>query len=259
MGLWDYTNDTLDGGFSHLLTDYLSFWTRQDVVNLIKKHEAYLIVNIANEAANAAEHGGDENNSIDRDVYANTYNQVVSAMRQAGIKVPLIIDGMDRGKSLLCFAWKGHGMLDADPLHNLIFSFHPYWLRSFTDAPDNKTFIANAFAAVDTVPITIVMGELAGFGAGAGNDSLKCSPSGAVDYIQFAQRARLRQIGWLLWEWGPKGDSNCVSMDMTTDGTYLSVAKSPNRWVTDLAIDSSFSLKYAQKTPFIRNGFKPCP
>ena len=259
VGLWDYTDDTiaLDGGFSHL-NEYIAYWTRPDVAGLIKKHQKYLIVNIANEAAKADGLGGDEDSSAHQIIYAEAYKQAVSAIRKVGVNVPLMIDGMDRGKSLKCFAKVGRGMLNADPLHNLIFSFHPYWPQSITGAPANKTFIASAFAAVDTVPITIVMGELAGFGAGAGEDAVRCSPSGAVDYLQFAKLAYARRMGWLLWEWGPKGIPSCVSMDMTTDGTYLSVTTSPNKWVLDLAINQPFSLKYAQKTPFIVSGFKTC-
>ena len=222
------------------------------MVNLIKKHQAYLIVNMANEAAT-----GDETNATDLTTYATAYKSAVLKLRKAGINVPLMIDGMDRGKSLLCFARKGPEMLSADPKQNLIFSFHPYWPKSDTDA--NPSFIANAFAAVQSLSIVIVMGELAGFGAGAGNDSVKCSPTGAVDYLQFAQRADAARMGWLLWEWGPKKVSACSSMDITTDGTFASIKNTPNQWVRDLVIDQPFSLKNAQKTPFITSGFKPCP
>lgn len=256
VGLWDFTN-TPDGGFSHL-NDYANYWTRPDVVKLIKKHQAYLIVNIANEAAT-----GDETNAADLTTYATAYKSAVLKLRKAGINVPLMIDGMDRGKSLFCFVRRGPDMLSADPIHNLIFSFHPYWPKSDTDA--NPSFIASAFAAVDSLttirhtPIVIVMGELAGFGAGAGTDSVKCSPAGEVDYLQFAQRADKAGMGWLLWEWGPKKVPACSSMDITTDGTFGSIKSTPNQWVRDLVSDQPFSLKNARKTPFITSGFKPCP
>ncbi len=263
VGLWDFTN-TDDGGFSHL-SDYVAYWTRPDVVTLIKKHQAYLIVNIANEAAKAAEQGGDENNSADRTTYANAYKGAVSALRQAGIIVPLMIDGMDRGKSLHCFVDKGPELLNADPRHNLIFSFHPYWPKSDTDA--QPTFIQARFAEVSQLPINIVMGELAGFGAWPGDSSINiCSPAGMVDYKQFAQRAETAGMGWLMWEWGPgdrwKVAGDCPQLNMTTNGKFQTItaitATSPNKWVRDLAIDQPFSLKHAQKTPFITSGFKTC-
>ena len=168
-----------------------------------------------------------------------------------------MIDGMDRGKSLLCFARKGVEMLDDDPKHNLIFSFHAYWPKSATDAA--PSFIADAFAQVAPLPIVIVIGELAGFGAYPGNDTLSpCSPDGAVDYLQFAQRAESAGMGWMLWEWGPKGNPECTSMDITTDGTFQSIKTTPNKWVRDLVLDQLFSLKNAQKTPFITSGFTTC-
>lgn len=265
VGLWDFT-ETDDGGFSHLLTDYVSFWIRPDVVKLIKKHQAYLIVNIANEAAKAAEHGGNEDAPTDVITYANAYKRAVNSLRQAGINVPLMIDGMDRGKSLKCFALKGPEMLNADPRHNLIFSFHAYWSQSDTDA--SPTFIQDRFAEVSGLPINIVIGELAGFGAWPGSPTINvCSPAGKVDYLQFAQRAETAGMGWLMWEWGPGGrwqvPGDCPQLNMTTNGTFKSImditSASPNQWVRDLAIDLPFSLKHAQKTAFITNGFKTCP
>ncbi|AUD02460.1 cellulase family glycosylhydrolase [Spirosoma pollinicola] len=248
VGLWDFT-ETDDGGFSHL-NDYVNYWKSPAVVNLIKKHQAYLIVNIANEAAT-----GDETNSADLTTYATAYKSAVLKLRSAGINVPLMIDGMDRGKSLLCFAQKGPEILNADPKHNLIFSFHAYWPKTDTDS--DPTFIANAFAKVSSLPIVLVIGELAGFGAG--QDNTKCAAPGTVDYLQFAQRADTARMGWMLWEWGPKGDPNCASMDITTDGTFSSILTTPNTWVRDLVLDKPFSLKNTQKTPFITSGLKSCP
>ena len=58
VGLWDFTEiSDGDGGFSRL-TEYVDYWASPALVALIKKHQAYLIVNIANEAAT-----GDETNS----------------------------------------------------------------------------------------------------------------------------------------------------------------------------------------------------
>jgi mannan endo-1,4-beta-mannosidase len=197
VGLWDYTNTT-DGGFSKL-NEYVKFWQKPAVLTMIRKHRAYLIINIANEAGMA---DGSEDSPDSLTKYAKGYGDAILQLRKSGINVPLMIDGTDRGKSLHCFAVKGPQMLNADPRHNLIFSFHPYWAKADTDA--NPTFIQSKFAEVSPLAITIVMGELAEYGAWPGSDTINiCSSKGRVDYEQFVKRAEAAGMGWLIWEWGP--------------------------------------------------------
>jgi len=265
VGLWDYTN-TDDGGFAHL-TEYVRYWTRPAMLALIRKHRQYLIINIGNETAKSAENGGNETIAADLAVYANAYKNALIRMRRAGIQVPLMIDGMDRGKSLHCFAVKGLEIARAHPAKNVIFSFHAYWPKRYTDV--SPAFIQNAFAEVSTLPVPIVIGELAQYGAWPG-DALTspCSVAGLVDYEQFAQRANDAGMGWLAWEWGPgnqwKTANDCPQLDITTDGMYRSVAAtSPtavNAWGRTLLINSPISVKNtAQKTFFINSGFRQCP
>ena len=266
VGLWDFTN-LYDGGFSRL-SEYVDYWTTPDMLALIQKHQAYLIINIGNEAAT-----GDENNFINLIVYANVYTEAVRELRRTGIRVPLMIDGMDRGKSLKCFVAEGPNLLRADPLHNLIFSFHPYWPKSETDKIQGGQFIKKRFAEVRamTTPITLVMGELSKYGAWPGDTvTSPCSPAGQVDYRQLAQQANAAGMGWLIWEWGPgnkwKEAGDCPQMDMTTDGTYASLSNwlgnawLRNDWARELAISATYSIKNtAKKTEFIKSGFTNSP
>ncbi len=264
VGLWDYTT-TSDGGFSKL-SEYVGYWSNPDVVKIIRKHQTHLIINIANEAARSEENGGNETVAADLDTFATAYKNVVRQLRRAGIQVPLMIDGMDRGKSLHCFAEKGPDMVTADSLHNLIFSFHAYWPKSYTDA--HPTTIQNAFNEISSLatPLPIVIGELSQYGAWTGSQTVSpCSNAGMVDYQQFAERATNAGIGWMVWEWGPgnqwKVAGDCPQMDMTTDGTAATVGSGANnRWARELATTALYSIKNtAKKTFFINNGFKTCP
>ena len=265
VGLWDFTG-LVDGGFSRL-NEYVAYWTTPAMLALIQKHQAYLIVNIGNEAAT-----GDEDTPAHLAAYANAYTKAVQQLRLAGIQVPLIIDGMDRGKSLKCFVAKGPQLLRADPLHNLIFSFHPYWPKSETDRYDNGNFIKNRFAEVRamTEPITLMMGEISKYGAFLNANTDPCSRDGLVDYEQLVQQADATGMGWVIWEWGPgnafyrpdgKKVHTCPNMDMTTNGTLATLGNTPgNDWARELAISATYSIKNtAKKTEFIKSGFTNSP
>jgi len=262
VGLWDYTN-TDDGGFSKL-PDYVAYWTSPAVKAVIQKHQSALIINIANEAARDSNSGGNETNPADQDEYAKAYNEAIRKIRQAGINVPLMIDGMDRGKSLLCFEAKGESILNADPRRNVIFSFHSYWPKQYTDG---KSSIEDAFSSVAAHPIVVVIGELAGVGASLGDGSQNpcASPGGQVDYQQFAQRATAAGMGWILWEWGPGAQwqtpGDCPQINMTSNGLYSSLGLGTgNAWAKELALTAPYSIRNtAQHTYFLRSGFKTCP
>ncbi|MEO6286851.1 MAG: cellulase family glycosylhydrolase [Dyadobacter sp.] len=257
VGLWDYTGYS-DGGFSKL-DEYTAFWTRRDVVRLVQKHRSAMILNIANEAGmHEAEYNVDSLN-----MYAAVYKAKIRQIRAAHIDVPIMIDGMDQGKSLHCFAVKGREIANDDPAHNVIFSFHPYWPKSATGG---TSYIADKFAEVDTITIPIVMGEVSKYGASDGSGASVCSPAGIADYEQFIKRADAAGMGWLIWEWGPgnkDGIIPCPQMDMTSDGRAATIGANPggaNSWVSDVALTASYSVRNtAKRTGFIMNGFKACP
>ena len=270
VGLWDHSG-LPDGGFSKL-SEYTDYWTRPEVVRLIRKHQAYLLINIADEAAT-----GNELAAADVMTFDTTYQRAVAKMRKAGIAVPLVIDGMDRGKSLRCFVDKGPGMLRADSLHNLIFSFHPYWPKAETDSMEGGHFIENRFAEVRAMarPITLIMGEVSKYGAFVDSTSNPCLTPGVVDYRKLVQQAAAQDMGWLIWEWGPGNafkTTQCTNMDMTTDRMFRSLFRIPatppttrpeddRHWMKELAIsNASYSIKSSVKTTsFINSGFKNCP
>lgn len=253
VGLWDFTGDTNSRSGFDKLELYANFWVRPDVVRVLQKHENSLIINIANEAAPEC-NDSDEQLNLLLPEYINSYRLVISKIRSLGIKVPLMIDGLDFGKSLKCFSFirNGHSintateLLDGDLEKNLIFSFHPYWSKKDTDG---QTFVEDIFNQAVADKYCFVIGELSKYGAFAGSNVSVCSDDGIVDYLRFARLCSINQIGYMLWEWGPgnekaqikvldtKGnpvlnldgtpktvdDTKCVKMNMTSDGTFTSI------------------------------------
>ena len=70
----------------------VNYWRRPDVLQVIKKHEKYLLINIANEAGN---------HDVTEDQFRTEYKNAVDSLRAAGIKVPLIIDAAGWGRGEL--------------------------------------------------------------------------------------------------------------------------------------------------------------
>lgn len=259
IGLWDFTSDH-DGGFSHLL-DYINFWIRPDVLEVLKKHENALIINLANEAAEECD-DSDEDLNAKLPAYVNAYSNAVQTLRNAGIKSPLMIDGLDRGKSLKCFSFIRNGqtinvaneLLKIDVEKNLIFSFHSYWGKRFTDG---QTFVENIFNKAVSDGFCFVDGELSKYGAWADGESI-CADKGEVDYQRFAKLCAKNKVGYILWEWGPGNEFenlSCIKMNMTTDGTFLGLKD----WGLLLVKNKSFGFSVAGRfTNYTKSGFLRC-
>jgi mannan endo-1,4-beta-mannosidase len=226
VGLWDYTDDN-DGGFSKL-NEYIEYWTRPEIVKVVLKHQGHLIINIGNEA-------GDELNEDDltdfnakTSIYVNAYNNAVTQIRSKGIFCPLIIDGLDRGKSLKCFSFIRQGqsvsvaneLLNNDSRRNLIFSAHTYWPAN---EGATEEFIDNKFQEAIKSGFPFIIGEISEYGSGS--DSTKiCNEEGRVNYKKIAKICQDNKIGWMVWEWGPGNESKklpfCGVMDMTTNSKF---------------------------------------
>ena len=71
------------------ISKMVDFWTRDDVVQILNKHDQWLILNIANEAGRSFE--GDAK-------FRNVYENAITRIRNKGVKVPLVIDATDFGQ-----------------------------------------------------------------------------------------------------------------------------------------------------------------
>jgi mannan endo-1,4-beta-mannosidase len=194
-----------------LLPQLADYWTRNDVLDVIFKHSAYLLVNIGNEV-------GDD--GVDVNEFISAYTPVIRRMRNAGIRTPLVIDAPDFGKNIDIFTNGGASeLLNVDT--NLVFSVHPYW--GIADGA-NANFIKGKFTAAFDAGYALIIGEFSEWGAFNGDNTI-CVGNGRCDFATIMAEASARGFGWYAWEWGPGnefGDSNCSKMNMTTNGTFAS-------------------------------------
>lgn len=224
----------------------LDYWKRPAMLTIIDKYKHALLLNIANEP-------GDWQATATQ--FETTYKDAVTQLRNAGITVPLVIDGIDCGKNLEVIVQKGPSIINHDPLHNILFSVHTYWpMNNGATQP----FITAQLEAANSAEIPFIVGELSKYGAYAGEGVSVCSAAGQVDYEWIAAECQRLGIGWLAWEWGPGnaggGDPLCTIMDMTTNNTYATLTG----WGLALATNNTYGLVTAQKTAYIQSGFTNC-
>jgi mannan endo-1,4-beta-mannosidase len=208
-----------------------SAWLAPDAVALIKKFEGQLIVNIANEA-----------NAPDLGTFTSTYSRIIRSMRDAGIRVPLMIDAASRcGRDWQSLLNQGRALLDADPDRNLIFSAHLY-------DPMSAEGYAAAFRQFNDLGLAFVVGEF------ANREPPGCGA--AIDYKALIAEAQKAGIGWFAWSWGdnnPGTDWNgdCGEFDMTdtfSDSTLRG-------WGLEVMVTDPNSAKITSARPYsLHNG-----
>lgn len=177
------------------LQSQVDYWVQPEVLAVLKKHEPYLLLNIANEV-------GDR--TVTDEQFKEGYKLAIMRMRKAGILCPLVIDGANWGQSINILQATGPELIAADPLKNLLFSVHMWWT-----APDGATSrIIDEIEESVAMELPLIVGEFAPMGVG-------CAQS--IDYKTIIEQCQKHQIGWLAWSWGLQDNSDCKLMDMTSD------------------------------------------
>ncbi|MFA6623000.1 MAG: cellulase family glycosylhydrolase [Fibrobacteraceae bacterium] len=218
------------------LPDLVNFWLRDETLQMIQDHQEYLIINIGNEVG-AEEEDGEE--------FFRAYNAAVTQMRAAGIRVPLVIDADDWGKSTKNIFGQGKRLLQADPEHNLMFSLHMWWPSELHDP--EKTGYATVNDRVHgeleksvELGIPLIIGEFAPVAVNGAKE---------IPYQYIMAEAERLEIGWLAWSWGP-GNFDSQDMDMTTHGSFNTLVE----WGRIVCVDSSMSIQNTSIIPsFILN------
>ncbi len=219
------------------LQGLVDYWIQPAVVNIIQKHQEYLLVNIGNEV-------GDD--QVANAQFITGYTTAIQSLRTAGIHTPLVIDAADWGKNLALLDATAPILLSADPDQNLLFSVHLYW--SISDDADANFIRANLQNSVD-LGYPLIVGEFSQFGGFAGQGQSMCSPNGEIDYKTIIEECDRHEIGWYTWEWGPGNDFNdplCAVMDMTPDRLFANLKPG---WAEEVAISSPYSIKNTSVTP----------
>ena len=109
--LMDQTGWTDTTSFKDSIT---AWWTSTAVAALVKRHQNTMIVNIANEWGSSSALTS----------YEIIYKEAITAIRNAGIIVPLLIDGPDYANNISAIGTVGTIFESYDPLHNIIMSCH---------------------------------------------------------------------------------------------------------------------------------------
>ena len=184
------------------LDNIVDYWTSDDAVALIERYRSQLIVNIANEAS-----------APNANTFKTKYTSVVQSLRDAGIHVPLMIDGSNCGRDYKPLLSEGPALLEADPDHNLIFSGHLY-------DPLSASQLGDVYDSFNSAKLAFVVGEFA-----------NKSPPGcgrALNYADLIAEAQKRGIGWLAWSWGDNSadsiwNGDCSEFDMTDTFAFSSL------------------------------------
>ena len=212
----------------------VDYWIRSDVVEVILKHEEYLLLNIANES-------GDY--SISAKTFREGYEAIVKRMREAGIHVPLVIDGTDWGKNINILQSEGPYLIEADPDHNLIFSIHMWWPKMYGYDEDD---IINEIAESVKMELPLIVGEFSQMHGSC--EEKEITANNSIAYKTIIRECYLNQIGWIAWSWF----GNCNPFwDMSSKGTFETLYD----WGLEVAVTDSFSIKNTSVRPYsIVNG-----
>jgi mannan endo-1,4-beta-mannosidase len=213
------------------LQKQVDYWVSPEVLRVLKKHESYLLVNIANEA-------GDR--TVTDDQFKAGYGQAIGRLRQAGLRCPLVIDGANWGQSIDILQANASYLINQDPLQNLLFSVHMWWT-----APDGATErIKQEIQESVALNLPLIVGEFAPMGVG-------CARS--IDYTTILAECEANQIGWLAWSWGLVDNGDCPLMDMTSN-TAKGLFSGLTGWGLEVAVRDKNSIKNtAKKSRYIQS------
>jgi mannan endo-1,4-beta-mannosidase len=203
--VWELHDAT--GDFSKMST-IDAYWNNPATVAVLRQFESHVIVNLANEA-------GDYN--VSDSTFTSTYSSIIAKLRNAGLRMPFMIDAAGWGRNVEQLLRVAPAILAADPLKNVIFSWHQYDV-----GPDQPARVANMFSTAVTQKIPLLVGEFGPVSAGA------CSQ--AVDYQTVMSQAQSHGLGYLAWSWD-NNNGDCITsggsaFDMVADGINLSTLKS---------------------------------
>lgn len=183
--LWDATGDWSKLPFA------VDFWTRPEMVAVLREYEDMLLLNIANEAGDG---------SVTQEDFRQGYAQAIRSMRQAGLHMPLVIDAAGVGRDENTILDNAQFLIASDPDRNLLFSWHP-WDQ---DQPRLRyeTFLKSVLAK----KIPVLLGEVSSVGA---------LYQGEIDYRAILQMASEAKVGWLWWWWhsGGRADAHSLTLD----------------------------------------------
>jgi len=174
VGLWNATGD-----WSQLQT-CVDYWTSPAIVAVVQEHEQYFLLNIANEAGDG---------SISDANFRAGYENAITQIRNAGIICPLVIDPAGYGRGENYIFNNAQYLIDFDPLHNLIFDWHPW---DAVPEGGSKQRIKTAVDTANSLNICFIIGEFADKGVDI---------SRRTEWEYIMQYTVENDVGYLPWVW----------------------------------------------------------
>lgn len=211
------------GNFSQL-SSLVDWWVDPATVEVIKKHQEYLLINIGNEV-------GDGN--VSDTTFTKSYIEAVTRMREADIHVPLIIDGSSWGQDINKLQACGPDILAADPDSNLMFSAHLWWPYMYGHTAQE---VIDELTESKEMGLPLVVGEFA--------NQWEQSTQGQIPYKTIMEYCAKYEIGYLIWSWGP-GNNPQTFLDMTTDGTFDTMQD----WAKEMVFEDEYALANLVQKP----------
>lgn len=251
------------------LQSLVDYWKRPTILSMINTYKHAMILNIGNEV-------GDY--TVTATQFETGYNNAIAQLRTAGITVPIMIDAPNCGGDIDILLQKGQSIITNDPLHNILLSVHAYWPMNDVPYPNanpnvpqhsgygTQAFITTKFEAAANANLPLLVGEVANYGAWNWDYDI-CQQYGQVNYQWIATECNRLGIGYLAWDFGPGnsggGNPNCSIMDMTTNATYATLlgwgANIVGKTINNPNVNNApYTIKFAQKTPYILSGFQSC-
>jgi mannan endo-1,4-beta-mannosidase len=209
--LWDAT------GHWDRLQFAVDYWSQPAMVEVLRKYEDMVLLNIANEA------GGPK---VTNSEFRQGYVKAIKQLRAAGLHMPLVIDAANWGRDESYIIDNADYLLSQDPDHNLIFSWHPW------DTNQSKERYRQGMDAALKSQIPLIIGEFSSIGV---------HYKRPIDFRSLMEFAAERDIGWLWWWWrsGKKLDGHA----MTKDGRF-------GNWVNvgaEVTEESPYSIQATSK------------
>lgn len=216
------------------LQSCVDYWVRDDVIEVIQKHQEYLLVNIANEVGDYF---------VTNAAFRNGYIDAVQTMRDAGIHVPLVIDGTDWGKNVNIMQSEGPAIIEADPDHNIIFSVHMWWPKMYGFTEND---IVNEIAQSVEMDLPLIVGEFSQMHGSC--DEREITSNNSIAYKTILRECQENEVGYIAWSWF----GNCNPLwDMSDEGTYESLYS----WGLEVAVTDENSIQNTSVRPYsIVNG-----
>ncbi|WP_310428928.1 cellulase family glycosylhydrolase [Chamaesiphon sp. VAR_48_metabat_135_sub] len=222
-----------------LNSQLMPWWTSKPVLNVLKKHQNYLIINLANELGH---YRWSNNPATALNSFKNAYKTAIVRMRKH-LQVPIAIDAPDCGSSIEVFPQIAKELINSDPAQNLLFSGHAYW-AAYNGIPHIQAAI--------NANIPLFFGEIANKQDEDVNgktqycrydlDGIKENQpaQNGFTYQSLLTLLQQKEIGWCAWSWWK---DNCSKREMTSNGTFAGLTP----YGKDIVNNPTYGLKATAK------------